>query len=79
MSIGTIILIVWRGLNRRWHERWLNYRALAEMLRHGRFLAYVLEGVSGGKPLYIVLNAAPEAIPHRSRRALVRPRQWPRA
>jgi hypothetical protein len=41
--IGTIILIVWRGLNRRWHERWLNYRALAEMLRHGRFLAYVGE------------------------------------
>jgi hypothetical protein len=41
--IGIIILIVWRGLNRRWHERWLNYRALAEMLRHGRFLAYVGE------------------------------------
>jgi len=41
--IGTIILIVWRGLNRRWHERWLNYRALAEMLRHGRFLAYAGE------------------------------------
>jgi hypothetical protein len=41
--IGTIILIVWHGLNRRWHERWLNYRALAEMLRHGRFLAYVGE------------------------------------
>jgi hypothetical protein len=41
--IGAIILIVWRGLNRRWHERWLNYRALAEMLRHGRFLAYVGE------------------------------------
>jgi len=41
--IGIIILIVWRGLNRRWHERWLNYRALAEMLRHGRFLAYAGE------------------------------------
>jgi len=41
--IGTIILIVWRGLRRHWHERWLNYRALAEMLRHGRFLAYVGE------------------------------------
>jgi hypothetical protein len=43
IAIGTIIIIVWRGLNRRWHERWLNYRALAEMLRHGRFLAYVGE------------------------------------
>jgi hypothetical protein len=41
--IGMIILIVRRGLSRRWHERWLNYRALAEMLRHGRFLAYVGE------------------------------------
>jgi len=43
IAIATIILIVWRGLNRRWHERWLAYRALAEMLRHGRFLAYVGE------------------------------------
>ena len=41
--IGAIMLIVWLGLNRRWHERWLNYRALAEMLRHGRFLAFVSE------------------------------------
>jgi glycogen operon protein len=28
----------------------------------GRFLAYVLDGVSGGAPLYIVLNATPEPI-----------------
>jgi hypothetical protein len=41
--IGIIMLIVWLGINRRWHERWLNYRALAEMLRHGRFLAVVSE------------------------------------
>ena len=41
--IGAIILTVWLGLNRHWHERWLNYRALAEMLRHGRFLAFVSE------------------------------------
>jgi hypothetical protein len=41
--ISIIILTVWLGLNRRWHERWLNYRALAEMLRHGRFLAFVSE------------------------------------
>jgi hypothetical protein len=41
--IGAIILIVWLGLQRRWHERWLSYRALAEMLRHGRFLAYISE------------------------------------
>src|SRR5262245_8813882 len=41
--IAAIILILWLGLNRRWHERWLNYRALAEMLRHGRFLAFISE------------------------------------
>jgi len=41
--IGAIILIIWLGLRRHWHERWLNYRALAEMLRHGRFLAFVSE------------------------------------
>src|SRR5262249_61037709 len=28
-----------------------------------RFLAYVLDGIRGGMPLYIVLNAAPEPIP----------------
>jgi hypothetical protein len=26
-----------------WHERWLDYRGLAESLRHGRFLAFVSE------------------------------------
>src|SRR5215510_7712710 len=41
--IGAIILIIRLGLYRHWHERWLNYRALAEMLRHGRFLAFVSE------------------------------------
>src|SRR5262249_23521462 len=41
--ISVIILTVWLGLNRHWHERWLNCRALAETLRHGRFLAFVSE------------------------------------
>ncbi len=33
---------------------------------NGRFVAYVLEGASDGKPLYIVLNAAPETIPFKA-------------
>ncbi len=41
--IGGIILIVWLGRRSLWHECWLNYRTLAEMLRHGRFLAFVSE------------------------------------
>ena len=38
ISVGLIVLIVWLGLRGRWHDRWLDYRALAEMLRHLRFL-----------------------------------------
>ena len=41
--IGAIILLVWLGRHGMWHERWLSYRAVAEMLRHGRFLAFVSE------------------------------------
>lgn len=41
--IGAIILIVWLGRQRRWHQRWINYRALAELIRHGRFLAFISE------------------------------------
>jgi hypothetical protein len=34
------ILITWRvGLQRQWHRRWLEYRRLAECLRHMRILA----------------------------------------
>jgi hypothetical protein len=47
--ISGIILLIWLGRYRLWHERWLNYRALAEALRHGRFLAFVSEfGRIGG-------------------------------
>ena len=41
--IGVIIAAVWLGRHFAWHERWLNYRMLAEMLRHGRFLAFLSE------------------------------------
>jgi hypothetical protein len=36
--VGLIVLIVASGQVGRWHDRWLDYRALAEMLRHLRFL-----------------------------------------
>jgi hypothetical protein len=41
--IGQIINIVQVGRNERWQERWVEYRALAEMLRNTRFLAYLGE------------------------------------
>jgi hypothetical protein len=34
--LSLIAVIVWRGHNERWHERWLDYRALAEALRQLR-------------------------------------------
>jgi hypothetical protein len=41
--VAGIVLLVWQGRRRGWHERWLEYRAVAEGLRHGRFLAFVSE------------------------------------
>jgi hypothetical protein len=43
LAISFIIGIVSAGRYFLWHERWLDYRALAETLRHGRFLAFVGE------------------------------------
>ena len=41
--IFMIIGIVAVGRSRHWHERWIDYRLIAESLRHGRFLAYFSE------------------------------------
>ena len=43
LVIGVILAMVLIGRRLLWHERWLDYRALAENLRHGRFLAFVSE------------------------------------
>lgn len=43
LVIGMILARVLIGRRLLWHERWLDYRALAENLRHGRFLAFVSE------------------------------------
>lgn len=40
----TVVMLVRRGRTGRWHERWLDYRALAEVLRHIRFLSQFGEG-----------------------------------
>jgi hypothetical protein len=37
--IASIVLIVWRGRARGWHERWLDYRLAAEFIRQLRFVA----------------------------------------
>jgi len=41
--IVGIIWLVWYGRRHHWHERWIDYRALAENLRHSRFLTFVSE------------------------------------
>jgi hypothetical protein len=40
LCVTAIVWIYRHGKGRRWHQRWLEYRALAEMLRDTRFLAY---------------------------------------
>ena len=37
--IGAVILTWWIGHRRQWHRRWLEYRRLAESLRHMRLIA----------------------------------------
>ncbi len=37
--ISAVLLLTWLGVNRRWHDRWIDCRQLAEQLRHLRFLA----------------------------------------
>jgi hypothetical protein len=46
--IGYIGWEVRFGRGKKWHRRWLDYRALAETLRHVRFLACA--GMFGGRP-----------------------------
>ena len=41
--IVIIVLLVRYGRRRGWHERWIDYRLVAESLRHARFLSYVSE------------------------------------
>ena len=43
IAVGSIVQLVRHGRMNGWHERWLDYRAVAESLRHGRFLAFVSE------------------------------------
>jgi hypothetical protein len=50
--IFRILRLIRRGRRQAWHERWLEYRIVAESLRHARFLAYVSEfGHSRHDPL----------------------------
>ena len=47
LIILTILGLTWYGRRQRWHERWVDYRMLAERLRLAQFLA-LLGG--GGQP-----------------------------
>ncbi|MEZ6056873.1 MAG: DUF4231 domain-containing protein [Planctomycetaceae bacterium] len=41
VMIGTILVLVVRGRRARWHRRWLDYRLLAEMIRHQRLVTHL--------------------------------------
>jgi hypothetical protein len=45
LAIAAILVVTIMGRRRRWHERWIDYRQLAEQLRHFRFL-YLTGGTS---------------------------------
>lgn len=38
-AIALIVYVHWRARRARWHDRWLDYRLLAELLRSMRYLA----------------------------------------
>ena len=39
VSLGVIFAAIFMGRRSRWHERWLHYRLVAELVRQQRFLA----------------------------------------
>ena len=47
--IMTILAITLSARYRRWHQRWIDYRQLAELLRHQRFLFLVGSSLGGGR------------------------------
>ncbi len=53
LLIAAVLLVTYRGRHRKWHEKWLNYRQLAERLRQFFYLA----------PLGCALPA-PRYLPH---------------
>jgi hypothetical protein len=38
-AIVVILTLVWRGRHQRWHERWIDYRLMAELVRHRSLVA----------------------------------------
>lgn len=55
LSILLILFLVFSGRKGRWHQRWLDYRLLAEIIRHQRLIAHL-----GGE------RASPQAPEHLS-------------
>lgn len=41
LAILFILFLVFRGRLGRWHQRWLDYRLLAEIIRHQRLIAHL--------------------------------------
>ena len=38
LFLGLIIFLIWIGKRRHWHERFIDYRVLAELIRHSTYL-----------------------------------------
>jgi hypothetical protein len=59
-ALGLILLLFYAERHKRWRERWLDYRSLAEMLRQSDLLALI-----GGAPLTGCLDRLSEMHPER--------------
>ena len=46
LVVGRILSLVWLGNKRHWHDRWMAYRLMAELVRQLRFLI----PLGGGRP-----------------------------
>jgi hypothetical protein len=46
LAIIIILFMIYTGRRRRWHERWIDYRLVAELVRHLRLVA----ALGGGRP-----------------------------
>ena len=59
--VFCIVLIMWRGSTRHWHERWLEYRVLAERIRALRLLTPLGGGrVVNHRPAHLAVYGDPD-------------------
>lgn len=59
LFIAAILAIVWIGNKRKWHDRWIDYRFLAERLRSAFFLSAAQVGLETIRPPRVLRLAEP--------------------